>query len=393
VGLANVSAGAQRTGGSKQHPGSALDDRLAELAASITTSVGLLTTSVGFECLKEDTREVLKLTSELLRNPDLPEASIELFKSRLLNAVDHINDNISSIPARTVEQVIYGSGSIYARQPTYSGVKSITRQDAVHFLAQWQRPDAAVLGIVGDFSSPDMRRIVRDTLEGWIPAKGQPATPPVPPAYPIPQQVHAGWAFLIQQDNVEQTSVAIGELGVTLGDPDVPALAVASSILNSYGGRLFDQIRSKEGLAYSVSCQWDTPMDHPGLFLLEGSTLEPMEFLSGARSILEMATETAPTDAELERAKSEAVNSFVFNFASTGAQLNRALVYDVMGLPQDYLFRYKSAVESVTKEDVVNAAARHLHLAEQTVVMCGDVNKLKPELEKQGWRVALYQPE
>ena len=43
-----------------------------------------------------------------------------------------------------------------------------------------------------------------------------------------------------------QASVGMGELGISLGDPDDWALDVLGDILNSFGGRLFDRIRSRE---------------------------------------------------------------------------------------------------------------------------------------------------
>ncbi len=40
--------------------------------------------------------------------------------------------------------------------------------------------------------------------------------------------------------------MAMGELGVSASDPDMAALDVLGDILNSFGGRLFDRIRSRE---------------------------------------------------------------------------------------------------------------------------------------------------
>ena len=40
--------------------------------------------------------------------------------------------------------------------------------------------------------------------------------------------------------------MGMGELGISLGDPDDWALDVLGDILNSFGGRLFDRIRSRE---------------------------------------------------------------------------------------------------------------------------------------------------
>ncbi len=55
--------------------------------------------------------------------------------------------------------------------------------------------------------------------------------------------------------------------GISLSDPDVFALDALGGVFNSFGGQLFDTLRSREGLAYSVSGGWDSPPDHPGLFL------------------------------------------------------------------------------------------------------------------------------
>lgn len=43
-----------------------------------------------------------------------------------------------------------------------------------------------------------------------------------------------------------QASVAMGEMGVSIANPDAPALDILNEILNSFGGRLFNEIRSKE---------------------------------------------------------------------------------------------------------------------------------------------------
>ena len=52
--------------------------------------------------------------------------------------------------------------------------------------------------------------------------------------------------FLIDRPGLTQATVALGEVGVTLMDPDHYALDVLNDILNSFGGKLFDEIRSRE---------------------------------------------------------------------------------------------------------------------------------------------------
>lgn len=80
----------------------------------------------------------------------------------------------------------------------------------------------------------------------------------------------------------------------------------------------------------------------------------------------------APSQKVLDTAKAQTLNSFVFNFASTTTQLQRILIYSLLGLPQDYLFQYKAGIEHVTSEDVRNAAQRHLHPDQQIIVVAAD---------------------
>ena len=50
-----------------------------------------------------------------------------------------------------------------------------------------------------------------------------------------------------------QASIAMGEIGVQMSDVDTPALDILNEILNSFGGRLFNEIRSKE-VSKSLIC-------------------------------------------------------------------------------------------------------------------------------------------
>ena len=51
---------------------------------------------------------------------------------------------------------------------------------------------------------------------------------------------------MVDRPGQTQYDVALGEIGISLRDPGVYALDVLNDLLNSFGGRLFDQIRSRE---------------------------------------------------------------------------------------------------------------------------------------------------
>ncbi len=65
-------------------------------------------------------------------------------------------------------------------------------------------------------------------------------------------------ALLLPLPQARQASVLLGEPGVALPDPDMAALDVLASVLNSFGGRLFDEVRSgqRQGQAHVQQAAW-----------------------------------------------------------------------------------------------------------------------------------------
>lgn len=117
-------------------------------------------------------------------------------------------------------------------------------------------------------------------------------------------------------------------------------------------------------------------------------------FVAGFKSsanlfVMQDIRKEAPSQKVLDTAKAQTLNSFVFNFASTNTQLQRILIYSLLGLPQDYLFQYKTGIEQVTSEDVRNAALRHLHPEQQIVVVAADRDSFEAPLQQRFGKVEL----
>eukprot|EP00891_Asterochloris_glomerata_P007133 jgi/Astpho2/7133/e_gw1.00111.7.1_t len=393
VGVATISANMQRSGGSQQHPGARLDDELELRAASIEGGAAGESIGMGFECLSEDVVDVMGLFSEVILQPALPQSKLDLFKSQardcqVLNLLQHLNDSSGAIPRRELAKLIYGRDSVFSRTPSPAQIRSLARDDVVAYLSTWERPDAAVFGISGDFDKREMKTLIEQRFGRWQPAPGQPAQPPAIPNTPL--RPAADTVYLVHRPGQTQASIATGEVGINILDPDACALDVLGDIFNGFGGRLFDELRSREGLAYSVSGGWSTtPADHVGLFTAGGETAKPAEFLVALQKVLQAAREEAPPSTALATAKAQTMNSFVFNFASSGAQLQRRLIYTLLGVPKDFLFQYRAGIEAVTTEDVLAAAQRHLHPDQQIIVMAADKQIAEPALRQKGWQVQL----
>lgn len=392
VGLAALAGAVQRSGGSVEHSGEAMDARLEAMAARIESGASVSEMSVAFRCLREDLPDVLTLFSEVVRRPAMPEEKLRLARSQFLGSIARRNDNPGAIAGRELPKLLYGNRSPYGRIPEAPTVTAVTLADVKAFHAANFRPDGAVLGIWGDFDAAATKELVLDRFGDWAAAAPDgshaQAAALVGSARHAPPFVEKGTSFsppgvyIVDRPGLTQGYVRMAELGTTLDDPDLFALDVLNSILNGFGGRLFDEVRSREGLAYSVYGAWSPAVEHRGAFVAGGETrlAAVPKFVQAVRKVLLESTAEPPSQDELAKAKESALNSFVFNFVDPGSQLSRIMTYELFGVEQDFPFKYKRAVEGLTAEAVLEASRKHLHPLEQPILVVADASAVRPAL-------------
>ncbi len=112
-----------------------------------------------------------------------------------------------------------------------------------------------------------MRSLIQSKLGDW---KANPKL--AKPQLPKVSQAKTGGVFFVNQPQLTQSNIYIGHLGGKFDSPDYAALDVLNGVLSGFGGRLFNEVRSRQGLAYSVYGQWSPRFDYPGMFIAGGQT-------------------------------------------------------------------------------------------------------------------------
>jgi len=178
-------------------------------------------------------------------------------------------------------------------------------------------------------------------------------------------------------------------LGGRLDSPDYPALTVLNEILSGFGGRLFNEVRSRQGLAYSVYGIWNSRYDYPGLFIAGGQTRTDatVPFIKAILGEIERLRNQPVTAKELEDAKNAILNSFVFKFEKPAQNLSRLMTYEYYGYPQDFIFRYQQAVKGVTIADIQRVAQQYLQPNQIVTLVVGNEQEIQPPLSSLGTTV------
>jgi zinc protease len=381
VGLADLTATVLRTGGTTQHTSAQINELLEQRAAKIETNMGVSNASISFSSLTADIEPVFQLFAEILRKPAFSLQQIELAKTQERGAIARRNDDPGDIASREFQKAIYGANSPYGRTVEYSTLDNISPADIERFYQTYIRPDQIILGIVGDFDPQKMKALLEATLGDW-----QVSTPAPSKTIPPATAAYTGGVFLVDIPQLTQSNIFLGHIGGKLDSPDYPALSVVNEVLNGFSGRLFNQIRSRQGLAYSVYGTWSANYDYPGYFIAGGQTRSDasVPFVKSILQEIERLRQEPITETELNNAKESILNSFVFKFENPGQTLSRLLAYEYYGYPQDFIFRYQAAIKAMTAAQVQQAAQKYLQPEKMVTVVVGNSQGMQPSLSTLG---------
>jgi zinc protease len=368
VGLTDLYGDVWRTGGTKTKTGDQMDDFLEARAAKIETDNQSESTSISLNCLKGDFDAVFEMYLDLLHNPEFRADKLELSKRQVYTGISRRNDDVGSIVHRESLIITYGKDNPYARVPEYATVAAVTRQDLLDWHAKYVLPNNIIFGITGDFDPKEMEAKLRQAFESW--SKGPDAKQPDVKFTQSP----AGY-YLVSKTDVNQSSISILDLGILRSNPDYYAVTVMNEIFGGgFSSRLFNDLRTGKGLAYSVGGGVGYGWNRPGLTNIEmqtksASTVEGIQGLDGE---IDDLLKNPPTAEELKRAKDNILNSFIFEFDTPEKVLHEKMSYEFYHYPLDFLERYRSQVEKVTADDVLTVARKYVHKDKMPVLVVGN---------------------
>ena len=380
IGLVDIYGEVWRTGGTQTQTGDQLDDYLEIRAAKVETNSNADSTTISLSCLKADFEDVFKIFDSLLREPEFRDDKLDLAQKEYFDAISRRNDNVDEIASRESAKLAYGAQNPYARVAEYKTVAAVTRQDLIDWHHAYVHPNNIILGIVGDFDAAAMEAKLRQAYGQW--AKG-----PLPKEQKIDFQPAKPGYYLVEKEDVNQSSISMVGLGIRRDNPDYYAVRVFNEAFGGgFSSRLFRSIRTEKGLAYGVGGGIGSAFDHPGTLRLEMGTKSAttIESIQALDEQIDEVTAHPISDAEIKRAKDSILNGFVFNLDSPDKILRERMAYEFYGYPQDYLERFRSGVDKVTTADVARVAAKYLHKNQLAVLVVGHASEFDKPLSSLG---------
>jgi zinc protease len=191
---------------------------------------------------------------------------------------------------------------------------------------------------------------------------------------------------LVDRPGSVQANVQVGHVAVPRTSPDYFPMVVGNTILGGgTSSRLFNDIREKQGFAYSVF-SFQAPLKDSGAFnagmQVRNEVVEPA-VTSLLGHLAAMGKEPVQSS-ELSNVKNYLSGVFVLRLQSQDGLASQLAMVKTMGLPIDYLENYTTRIRSVEPDKIQEAARKYIVPDSSAIVVVGDAQKIKPALEKSG---------
>lgn len=321
-------------------------------------------TTFYVKILDEYIEKGVELLSDIFLHSTFPEEDIEKEKRIIKEEIKMVEDTPDDYVHDLFNQTIWGNTclgqSVLGRRET---VRSFTRDDLVSHIKKYYGIKDVIIACAGNFEPESVLVILNKNLGSL--RRGSEAWKDTPPLFNSRVEVF--------HKELSEAHVCMGVEGIPQASEERYSLSVLNTIFGAgVSSRLFQEIREKRGLAYSiysfVSSYFDTGMWGIYAGVSRKRVRELVELVLKEINDLKDTL----TEVELERAKNHLKGNIILGLESTGSRMNNIARQEI------YYGRYYSPKEVMREIDLIKLS-QIKDLAERL-------------LKREGFSITIYGP-
>lgn len=378
VGLGSLFFNMIKDGGTKKFKSDEIDKKLEYLGAEINTSINNEDASISMFCHKNNFDDVFEIFADIVQNPAFEEEKFNLKKQEAIEIIKRRNDEPSKQASREALRLFFGRNHPYGRRPEIENIEKITVDDLKKYHSNFFSSKNIVLSVAGDFDEKEITKKLESYFSELL---GKEITLPELEE-PV---ITSGKKIYVIDKPIRQAFVVILNKGIKRHDDrEFPLSVLTEYIGGGIQSKLGNEIRSKRGLAYSVY-QYFSKRDKSGFIMTSlGTKPESVgEAIYNIFNELKKAKEKLD-EKELNIAKSQIINSYVFRFETVASLLNEIASYDIYSYPEDYIEKYTQRIDSVKDKDAIKMAKEFYDLDNYLIFIVGDYKKFESGIKEFG---------
>jgi zinc protease len=365
-------------------------DAFNEKVDFLGASVGFYSSGGSARSLKKYFPEVLGLMADGVKNSEFTQEEFDKEKEVTLEGLKVSEKDVPAIASRVENILVYGKNHPYGEFTNKKSVDNITLDAVKMNFNTYYKPNNAYLIIVGDINPKETKKLVISLFDNWkkgvIPVSN----------IPKPENVTTAEINFVNMSNANQSELSIvNTIDLTLGDTDYYAALLANKILGGGGSaRLFQNLREDKAYTYG-SYSRVSQSRQTGVFKATASVRNMVT----DSSIVEIQKEINKiryqkvTAKELQDAKEEYIGGFVMDVQKPATAANYALNIALYNLPEDFYENYIKNINSVTVDDVQNAAIKYFRGNKARIMVTGKGIDVLKNLEQTDYVINYFDTE
>lgn len=345
----------------------AFQERLAARAIELSFNAGPDGLGGSLKTLVKHADEAFELLRLALAEPRFDQDAIERVRAQTIAGLRYQQNDPGVMATKRFFAEAF-PGHPYGRpgSGTVESVAAITRDDLVALHRTILNRARVKIAAVGAIGSSELGAAL-DRVFGALPEDSVLRTVP-------PVTITGRGEQVVVDLDVPQSVIRFGTTGVAWRDPNFIPAYVLNHVLGggAFTSRLFQEVREKRGLAYSVGTSL---VSYRSTAMTWGYTATKNERVAECLSVIgdEIARlkNEGPSDDELKKARDYITGSYALGFDTSTKIAHQLVQIAFEGLGIDYIARRNALVSAVTQEDVRRAAERTLGDGRLLTVIAG----------------------
>ncbi len=318
------------------------------------------------KALRKDFPLAVDILSDIYLESVFDPAEFERERSVVLQEILMVDDSPEDVLHDLFHNAFWGGHPLGAPvQGTSGTVSRFSREGLLGFFRERFRPRGLVLGVIGDVPHDEVAGRMGEAFGGAELAEGRPAFPEPSP--------HPG--VVVREKPIEQLHVCLGAPAVSRGSERRYVAHVLNAVLGgSMSSRLFQEVRERRGLCYSVFSALSSYAETGILKIAAGTTRERGgELLDVTGRILDDLRAGGAGDDEVARSKELLKGSILMSLESPEYRLTRLLMSEMVFGRHEGVEEALAGVDAVTAGAVRDLAAEILDPSRFAMAVLGDV--------------------
>ena len=317
-------------------------------------------------CLDRDLALSVDVLADMITSAVVATEDVDAERSVVLEEIRMHRDTPDDLVHSVFSEALFGTHPLGREVLGTTGtIESVPRDDVFAYYRSRYVPENLVVAVAGNIRHDEVRKFVAAALEGWDPPGPAPRRQLLAierPARPVGLRTRP----------TEQAHICFGSVGFSRDDDRRFAARVLEQAMGGgMASRLFQEVRERRGLAYSVYSYLSSQAEVGYHAVYAGTAVERVEdVLEVVRGELGRALADGLDNDELAAAKGALTGSLILGLEDTGSRMTRLGRAEVCGLPLLSLDEIMAAIDAVD-HDAIDDVTRALFGHEWSLAIVG----------------------